>query len=389
MSFFSARLRFARFRLSGDTPGTFGPDELDQLAHHAIGKQRLAAGDGVEVGWTAGEHLLDTEFDLAKNVIQDTLQFALRVDALQLPSDLLRAYTALDLRALAQKNPSGRPSARQRREARESARQRLEAEARDGRYVRRKVYPVLWDGLSNELLVSSTSQAVLDRLHRLFEQTFERSFEPLSAGPLAYRLAESRQQTRGVDDAEPSPFLPGLSPMRLQWILDDDSKDYLGNEFLLWLWFTLENESDTLRLADNSSVAVGITRTLALECPRGQTGREAITHDAPTRLPEARRAIQSGKLPRKLGLVLERQGSSYELVLSAEDLAVSGAKLPAPEETEERARLEERVTQLRHLIETLDLLYDAFGARRHSDLWPKELAAMQRWLQREERQRVA
>jgi hypothetical protein len=75
--------------------------------------------------------------------------------------------------------------------------------------------------------------------------------------------------------------------------------------------------------------------------------------------------------------------------LSAENLAVSGAKLPAPEETEERARLDERVIQLRHLLETIDLLYDAFGNRRHSELWSKDLTAMQKWLAREERQRVA
>jgi hypothetical protein len=102
-------------------------------------------------------------------------------------------------------------------------------------------------------------------------------------------------------------------------------------------------------------------------------------------LPEARRAIQSGKMPRKAGLILARQGSQYELAISAENLAVSGAKLPAPEGTEERVRLEERVTQLRHLIETLDLLYDAFGAKRASGDWAKELAGMQKWLLREER----
>jgi hypothetical protein len=55
-----------------------------------------------------------------------------------------------------------------------------------------------------------------------------------------------------VDDAEPFAFVPGLSPSRLEWILDDESKDYLGNEFLLWLWWTLENESDTIRLTDKS-----------------------------------------------------------------------------------------------------------------------------------------
>ena len=49
------------------------------------------------------------------------------------------------------------PSARQKREARDTARQRLEDEAKDGRFLRRKAVPVLWDALSNELLVGSTS----------------------------------------------------------------------------------------------------------------------------------------------------------------------------------------------------------------------------------------
>jgi hypothetical protein len=64
-------------------------------------------------------------------------------------------------------------------------------------------------------------------------------------------------------------------------------------------------------------------------------------------------------------------------------LAVGSARLPAPEAAEERARLEERVNQLRQLIETLDLLYDAFAGVRASDTWPKELSRMQRWLRRD------
>ena len=43
------------------------------------------------------------------------------------------------------------------------------------------------------------------------------------------------------------------------------------------------------------------------------------------RLPEAFRALQAGKLPRKAGMVLVRQGAQYELTLQAESLAVSGA----------------------------------------------------------------
>ena len=47
------------------------------------------------------------------------------------------------------------------------------------------------------------------------------------------------------------------------------------------------------------------------------------------------------------------------------------------------------MTQLRHLLETLDLLYDAFGQKRCSEEWTKELAKIQKWLQREEHGRRA
>jgi hypothetical protein len=387
MGFFSGRVTFARYRVKSASPGAFGPEYLERLQAHAIGKQRVASSDGVEAGWTAGDHILDTDFDLAKNLVNDTLHFCLRLDMQKIPSDLFRAYAQVELRALAASNPSGRPSARQKREAREAARARLEEEARDGRFLRRKAYPVLWDAPSNELLVGTTSAGAIDRLHTLFEQTFGHGFEQLGSGQQAFRLAEPRQQTRGVDDATPAPFIPGVSPTEVAWLPDEANRDFLGNEYLLWLWYMLDCDSDLITLTDGSEVAVMLARTLVLECPRGQTGRESISSDGPTRLPEARRAIQAGKLPRKVGLTIVRHDQQYELTLQAESLAVSGARLPAPEATEDRARLEERVGQLRHLLETLDLLYDTFSERRSSDAWSRELAKMQKWLQREERNR--
>ncbi len=389
MGFFSGRVTFARCHVNGPSPGMFGPEHLERLQDLAMGKQRTAAADGVEIGWTAGDHILDTSFELEKNVVNDALHFCIRIDSQKIPADLVRAYAAVELKALADSNPSGIPSAGQRREARQRAKERLEEEAADGRFLRRKACPVLWDAPSNELFIGATSVTVLDRLHTLFEQTFGCGFEPLGAGRQMFRLAEARRQTRGVDDAGPAPFVPGVTPSEMAWAPDEASRDFLGNEYLLWLWYILETESDTIPLADGSEAAVLLARTLVLECPRGQTGRESITSDGPTRLPEARRAIQSGKLPRKVGLIVVRHDQQYEMTLQAETLAVSGCRLPAPEAADERARLEERVTQLRHLLETLDLMYDVFSQRRASDAWTKELGRMQKWLKREEPRRAS
>jgi hypothetical protein len=382
-------LTFARYRLAKRSVRHFGPEQLDRLAAHAIGKSRVAAGDGVDAGWTAGDHILDTHFDPAKNIVNDTLQFALRIDQQKIPADLLRAYAHVELEALRKGNRNGVSSNRQKREARDAARERLEREAADGRFLKRKAYPLMWDALSHELLIGTTASSVLDRVHTLFQQTFGFGFEPLGAGRRAYLLAEARQQTRGVDDARPTSFVPGVSLTAVAWLPDEESRDYLGNEFLFWLWFTLDAESDSITLADGSDASAMLARALTLECPRGQTGKETITSDGPTRLPEARRAVQAGKLPRKAGLTLARHDRQYEFTLYAETLAVSGARLPASEGVEERARLEERVELLRHFLETLDLLYDKFAQIRAGAEWTRELAKMQKWLQREEKSKRA
>src|SRR4051794_18480452 len=99
MSFLSGRLAFARFRVSGAPPRAFGADKLEKLQANAFGSQRLASADGVEVGWTAGDHILDAQFDLEKNVLGDALHFAFRVDTEKAPADLLQAYYALELKS--------------------------------------------------------------------------------------------------------------------------------------------------------------------------------------------------------------------------------------------------------------------------------------------------
>lgn len=387
MGFLAGRATFARFQVVGPSPGIFGPDQLEALKSRAAGRQRLASADGVEVGWTAGAHILDTNFELEKNIVNETLQFCLRVDTMKIPSDLLQAYYQIELQGRIATNPSGKPSARQKKEAKAAAIERLEHEAKDGRFTRRKLVPVMWDAKSNELLVGTTSNTVIDQLYSLFEITFGFGFEALTAGRQAYRLAEIRQQTRNVDDAGLSPFIPTLSSKEVAWVLDEESRDFLGNEFLLWLWYTLENESDTIKLMDGSEATLMLARTLTLECPRGQTGHETITSEAPSRLPEARRAIQAGKLPRKTGIILVRHDEQYEFTLHAETLAVGACKMPPPKEEQDRPRLEERIDQIRHLIESLDLVYDAFGRLRHSDRWDAELAKLQKWLHREEQRR--
>ena len=382
MGFLNGRVTYVRYRVGGEGPLPFGEEHLERVQQHAIGRHGAGdPADGIASGWAGGNHVLDLSFDPAKNLVNDALHLALRIDTDKIPGDLLRAYTRIETDARAQLNPSGRPTKAQRQEAKEAARLRAEAEAADGRFRRRKHYPVLWDGQANILYAGTASLGVLDRLQSLFRETFDRPLEPITAGSLAYAQAEARGQGRSVEDFGPVGFYGEASHTSVAWTDGDaSSRDFWGNEFLIWLWHTLQNDGDTLTLPDGSEATVMVAKTLTLDCPRGETGRDSMTGEGPTRQPEAFRALQAGKLPRKAGLVVVRHGAQYELTLQAETLAVSGAALPKAEGVSGYEAHCARVDGLRHLAETLDLLYDAYGRHRTGPDWTGELGRIRHWL---------
>src|SRR5690242_12589454 len=111
MGFLSGRITYVRYRVSGSSPLPFGEEVLEKAEQHAIGRHGAAdPTDGVSVGWAGGDHVLDVSFDLAKNIVNDALHLAVRVDTDKIPGSLLRAYTKIETDARAQLNPSGYPT---------------------------------------------------------------------------------------------------------------------------------------------------------------------------------------------------------------------------------------------------------------------------------------
>ena len=123
-----------------------------------------------------------------------------------------------------------------------------------------------------------------------------------------------------------------------------------------------------------------LARTLSLQCPRGETGKDTISAEVPTALPEAFLALQSGKLPRRVGLTLVREGETYDLTLQPETLTVSGAAIDPAERPSEGTPLEARIDSLRRLTETLDLLFQTFCQQRLTKGWKQTEEALADWL---------
>lgn len=388
MGFASGSVSFRRFTVVGkskDMPKIADQDLLDKLAEHALKPGEFGGTEEIEYGWSGGRHIFDGQFSFGHNVFNDALCFALRIDTNKVPGDMKKAYQIMEEEAVAASNPSGFISKTQKKAVKEVVREKLEEETRSGKYRRSKLLPILWD-VPERIVYCTASGSSMEKLLEIFERTFGLELEPLSAGSLALRLLEGKSKRREYEDLRPTRFAFGPDGESQQpeypWVTKGPQpKDFLGNEFLVWLWHEADARSGTIVAEGVAEVTAFFDRALDLDCAYGQTGKDTIRGDGPSRTPEARDALRVGKVPRKAGLLLHASSQQYDLALAAESLAVGSAKLPEVEEAESpRALFEERITLLRDLSKTIDALFGAFLKVRASSSWEGQTGAIRRWI---------
>ena len=303
----------------------------------------------------------------------------------RVPSDLKRSYIA-ELKLTAQAERKERPPRhewpQEARRGEEPGRRSVGQGHSCRKIPRDETIPPLGPA-QRVVYFGSTSPTASERFTKLFREAFHRPLSRVSAGQLAYDTAASLKSTRAFEDLAPAAFVGSTDRHRqIAWIDDlESSRDFLGNEFLLWLWWTLDSEATAIRLPDDTLAQCTLTRTLNLEDPLAERGRQTISSDNPTDLPESKRAVH-GKLPQGRTDDLAHD-ELYTLTLQAESLAVLGALLPKLDRGTADAEAEDRVDQIRHMTETLDLLFATFCRRRLSAAWHDDLRRLRAWIQKD------
>lgn len=385
MGFSSGAVTLKRFFVQGRLRDHADESLLKKLEAHAIGRNDEESGDKTHCGWVTGEHILDTRFDWSKNVVGDGLHFALRVDTNKPPVDLVRSYQRLNEQAMLEASGEGSLSKVELREAREQAIARADAEAQSGAFRRMKQVPVYWDFRRSEVYLGTAATSVVDRFMLLFRHTFERGAVPASAGELAARWAARVGDASGFDNARPAylvkPPAEGADEGDAIITHEPKSRDFLGAEWLTWLWYASHVESPEVATPQEYPVTVLFERCLQMDCAFGLSGTTTITADGPTRTPESSVALASGKRPVRAGLHIALHGDVFALTVRGDAMNFSGIRLPDPEDgADRRTALEGRIEQLRHLIDGVDALYYAFLKRRLSNKWPQTLSILRNWV---------
>jgi recombination associated protein RdgC len=273
----------------------------------------------------------------------------------------------------------------ERKEAREQARSRADKESAAGLFRRMKQYPVFWDVSRNEVYLGATGATVADHFMMLFRETFDLSLVPASSGEMAARYAGLAGETRAFDDCRPAHFVNPPDGAEVETdsnrFMESAGKDFLGTEWLTWLWYTSHVESSEIMTGIGESVVVMFEKALQLECAFKLTGTTAINAEGPTRLPEAPVAMSNGKRPVKTGLQIAARGELFSLSIRGDVMNFGSVQLPPIEDaTDARAVFEDRISKLRDLIDAVGGTYTLFLKRRLSSKWQQTLNAMRTWI---------
>lgn len=410
MAFNAGRITYCRFFVTGDAPASVDDTALDILREFAFRESDIGAPDEVEAGFITGDHLLDTQFSYDKNGFGDLLLFALRIDTHKVPSDIKHAYQRINEQAAAAASATGFTSKKEKREAKDLAGRQIQEDLAAGKFRRSRAVPVLWDLSRKVLYCGNAGTMVIEQISRLMRESFAVDLDIISAGSLTGRLLRDQGKGRDYEDLKPSAFTDpparateehddadgprDISVPLVPWTVQSvDLKDFLGNEFLIWLWWLQETHEGAVKIqrqgrADEAFIT--LSKVLDTECAWDVLGRQALRADGPTALNEAAEALATGKWPRKVGMLLSDGEHQWELTLQGDKLVISAAQLPEVEDVQHpRELLDARLSLMRQLDQTIDAMFTSFLQQRVGGSWPGIRQQIRQWIQKRRPARIA
>lgn len=160
------------------------------------------------------------------------------------------------------------------------------------------------------------------------------------------------------------------------------SRQFLGGEFLVWLWYHCETRDGRFDLPGFGSVLLSFEDQLVLDTFLAETEQSRLTGGAPTQSEEAKTALRAGKRVSKAKLRFLHNEQEWVFTVSAADFAFTSVKVPAVLGREDD-RLSERISLIEDLSELWQTLYSVFLTERLGEEWEMARQGIAEWAQQE------
>ncbi|MEE2829644.1 MAG: hypothetical protein VX498_10690 [Myxococcota bacterium] len=163
--------------------------------------------------------------------------------------------------------------------------------------------------------------------------------------------------------------------------LDHPASQFLGREFMLWLWWTSERDFGTADLPTYGTVDFWIDDHIQFRTPGDDPQIADLRGGAPATTIEARTALSSGKTVESARLGLRVKEREYSFSLRAEGLELSGVKVPSEMKEGSDERIFERMFLLDEVTGIIDAFFFRFLDKRLDPAWNTEqLPAIRDWV---------
>ena len=154
--------------------------------------------------------------------------------------------------------------------------------------------------------------------------------------------------------------------------------EYLGPEFLTWLWWRADVDP-CFTHPDGTEVFIHFDEHLEFRGERAAARRTVLRAGMPGASMEARAALRSGKTLVAARLLIARGEDEMRFTLKAENLEISGLRLPAPEGETRGERLVACLDGQEQFLEDLDLCLATFLRIRCAPAWEAEREKIRTW----------
>lgn len=159
---------------------------------------------------------------------------------------------------------------------------------------------------------------------------------------------------------------------------------FLGNEFLTWLWFIIENEE--INVKDHEHVNLEIGNKIVIERVNGEDSLENITikgDDAG--LEEGKISLQKGAVVTEISVIYKSGEYEWKFTIKGESFNISNLKTPETESLKKKDEFEGAVLEKYYLynkmVDFIDKIYRKFIEIRLSKKWNDEiLLNIKKWI---------
>ncbi len=160
---------------------------------------------------------------------------------------------------------------------------------------------------------------------------------------------------------------------------------FLGDEFLTWLWYTIENDPGVFKSADPDCQSLEVGNRIVFENRKTKSVERITIKGDEAGLEEGRLALRKGALVSEIALIFKTGEYIWQFSVKGESLNVSSLKTPGPSLPQSPEQMDdfilEKTGQVDKILKFIEKTFSSFIRSRVSSKWMSKIVpSIKKWI---------